>query len=162
MCTPTAEKNKKKRAVNTKDCVRETKGLKKRNERRIKPVKRVKGHKHQQQGDIKRKRMMKWGWGDRLADTLGALFLENFSSGMKTIICVCWLWMRTSALLCLLHLVLLTAATIHHYLVADAPNHSILPLICLNTSLLQSSIVHPGMYCVYPSSGVRPFMWLLV
>lgn len=54
---PLQEKKKKKNvAVNTKDCVRETEGLKKRNERRIKPVKRVKGHKHQQQGDIKRKK----------------------------------------------------------------------------------------------------------
>lgn len=56
--------------------------------------------------------------------------------------------MSQAALLCLLYLVLLTAATIHHYLVADAPNHSILPLIYLNTTPLENPSVHPAMYCV--------------
>lgn len=40
---------------------------------------------------------------------------------------------------CLLHLVPLTVATIHLYLAADAPNHSILPLIHLNSTPLEES-----------------------
>ena len=76
---------------------------------------------------------------------------------MKTI-CVCWLWMSQAALLCLLYLVLLTAATIHLYLVADAPNHSILPLIYLNTTPLEYSLCpsgHAFCWSIYPS--VFPF-----
>lgn len=79
--------------------------------------------------------MMKRRQRDKLADTPSALFPENVCFGMKTIVCVFWLWMSQAALLCLLYLVLLKAATIHHYLVADAPNHSIPPLIYFNTSL---------------------------
>lgn len=75
---------------------------------------------------------------------------------MKTI-CVCWLWMSQAALLCLLYLVLLTAATIHLYLVADAPNHSILPLIYLNTTPLEYSSVRPGMHSVDPS--IHPYFY---
>lgn len=87
----------------------------------------------------------------RLADTHRASFPEKSSSGMKTVICVCRLWMSSFALLCLLYLVLLKAATIHHYLAADAPNHTILPLIYINTFPLENPIVHSGMHCVDPS-----------
>lgn len=85
---------------------------------------------------------------------------------MKTIIWVCWLWMSQAALLCLLYLVLLTATNIHHYLVADAPNHSILPLIYLTTTPLENPSVHPGMYCVDPpihlnvQSSIHPWVHL--
>lgn len=74
--------------------------------------------------------------------------------------------MSQAALLCLLYLVLLTATTIHHYLVADAPNHSILPLIYLSTTPLENSSVHPGMYCVDPpihlnvQSSIHPWVHL--
>lgn len=67
--------------------------------------------------------------------------------------------MSQAALLCLLYLVLLTAATIHLYLVADAPNHSILPLIYLNTTPLEYSLCpsrHVFCWSIYPS--VFPFI----
>lgn len=97
---------------------------------------------------------MKWGFKDTLVDALGALFPQKFCSGMKTI-SVRWLWMSQGALLCLLYLVLLTAATIHHYLVADAPNHSILPLIYLNAAPLEYPLCPSRQACcwsIYPST----------
>lgn len=75
--------------------------------------------------------------------------------------------MSRAALPCLLHLVPLTVATIHLYLAADAPNHSILPLIHLNSTPLEESTpphpqpstplseVHPGMHSVDPS--IHPY-----
>lgn len=66
----------------------------------------------------------------------------------------CWLWMSQPALLCLLYLVLLTVATIHLYLVADASNHSILPLIYLNPTPLEYSVCpsrHALCWSIYPS-----------
>lgn len=130
--------------------------------------KRFKGQEHRQWGDIKRKGMVKWGLRDRSVDALSALFSE-FSSGTKTIY-VGWLWMSQAPLLCLLYLVPLTAATIHLYSAADAPNHSILPLIYLDTTPLENSScpssrafcwsVHPSVFpCIPPSVQTCVFSW---
>lgn len=59
---------------------------------------------------------------------------------------------------CLLHLVPLTVATIHLYLAADAPNHSILPLIHLNSTPLEESTPDPHLPTQHPLSKVHPGM----
>lgn len=78
--------------------------------------------------------------------------------------------MSQAPLVCLLYLVPLTAATIHLYSAADAPNHSILPLIYLDTTPLENSpcpsrrafcwSVHPSVFpCIPPSMQTFAFSW---
>lgn len=106
-------------------------------------MRRFKGQQHQ-----------KWGGGGGEVridwQMLSALYFQmNFSSSVETLR-VCCLWMSQAASPRLLHLVPPTAATIHLYPVADAPNHSIHPLIYLNATPLEYSLC-PSRHSVDPS-----------